>query len=110
MTDFTKRVITIIQGIPPGHVMSYGQVAAAAGSPRGARQVVRVLHSMSSKFDLPWHRIINAQGSISAPKEAHDKANRQRTLLEVEGVRFDETGKVDFSIVRWFPEDFESTL
>lgn len=110
MTDFTKRVITIIQGIPPGHVMSYGQVAAAAGSPRGARQVVRILHSMSSKYDLPWHRIINAQGSISAPKEAQEKASIQRKLLESEGVRFNITEKVDFSIVRWFPEDFENHL
>ena len=45
--------------------MTYGQVAAAAGSPRGARQVVRVLHSMSEKYGLPWHRIINVQGEIS---------------------------------------------
>ena len=41
MNLFTKRSISIIQGIPAGRVMTYGQVAAAAGSPRGARQVVR---------------------------------------------------------------------
>ena len=65
MNLFTERVIRIIQGIPAGQVMTYGQVAAAAGSPRGARQVVRVLHSMSEKYELPWHRIINVQGEIS---------------------------------------------
>ena len=47
MQPFTQRVIELIQAIPPGYVMSYGQVAAAAGNPRGARQVVRILHAMS---------------------------------------------------------------
>ncbi|CAM3189938.1 MGMT family protein [Filibacter tadaridae] len=105
MTDFTERVIRIIQGIPAGQVMTYGQVAAAAGSPRGARQVVRVLHSMSAKYELPWHRIINAQGSISAPADAEGKCVRQRGLLEAEGVQFNSEGKVDFTLYRWFPED-----
>lgn len=107
MTDFTERVIGIIQGIPPGHVMTYGQVAAAAGSPRGARQVVRVLHSMSAKYELPWHRIINAQGSISAPSDTEGKAWHQRKLLEAEGVIFDMEGKVDLTVFRWFPSDSE---
>ncbi|MBE1553248.1 MGMT family protein [Sporosarcina limicola] len=105
MTDFTKRVLQIIQGIPPGKVMTYGQVAAVAGSPRGARQVVRVLHSMSAKYGLPWHRIINVQGGISAPDESEGKVNYQRSLLEAESVRFDTAGKVDLTVYRWFPED-----
>ncbi|HEX5563862.1 MAG TPA: MGMT family protein, partial [Sporosarcina sp.] len=67
MVPFTERVVQIIRDIPAGKVMTYGQVAAAAGNPRGARQVVRVLHSMSAKYDLPWHRIVNAQGGISTP-------------------------------------------
>jgi methylated-DNA-protein-cysteine methyltransferase related protein len=97
---FTERVIRIIQGIPAGYVMTYGQVAAAAGSPRGARQVVRVLHSMSEKHGLPWHRIINAQGEISFT------AGEQRELLEAEGIRF-KNGKVDLTVYRWFPLDTE---
>ncbi|MCZ2259118.1 MGMT family protein [Sporosarcina sp. G11-34] len=101
MNLFTERVIQIITGIPPGHVMSYGQVAAAAGSPRGARQVVRVLHSMSENYELPWHRIINAQGEISYT------AKDQRGLLEAEGIVFKDNGKVDFAKYRWFPLDAE---
>ena len=77
--------------------MSYGQVAAAAGNPRGARQVVRVLHSMSEKYELPWHRIINAKGEISFT------GNDQRGMLEAEGIVFKKNGKVDLSIYRWFP-------
>lgn len=107
MTDFTRHVIRIVQGIPAGHVMTYGQVAAAAGSPRGARQVVRVLHSMSAKYELPWHRIINAQGSISAPANTDGKGAHQRALLEAEGVRFDADEKLDLTKYRWFPEDIE---
>jgi methylated-DNA-protein-cysteine methyltransferase related protein len=102
---FTERVIKIIQGIPAGQVMTYGQVAAAAGSPRGARQVVRILHSMSAKYDLPWHRIINAQGGISAPAGIENKGLHQRELIEMEGVTFSIDGKVDLTEYRWFPLD-----
>jgi len=106
MNLFTERVITIIQGIPTGKVMSYGQVAAAAGSPRAARQVVRILHSMSKKYALPWHRIINAQGGISTPATEDGEGNLQRYLLEQEGVVFGLDGKIDLVMYRWFPEEY----
>ncbi len=100
MNLFTEHVIRIIQGIPAGHVMTYGQVAAAAGSPRGARQVVRILHSMSEKYQLPWHRIINVKGEISFT------GGEQRELLEMEGIQL-KNGKVDLTVYRWFPVDVE---
>lgn len=109
MNVFTERVIEIIQGIPAGRVMTYGQVAAAAGSPRGARQVVRVLHSMSAKYNLPWHRIINAQGGISAPADVESKGIYQRELLEMEGITFSVDGKIDLTEYRWFPLDTEES-
>ena len=71
MEAFTLRVIQTIQNIPAGKVMTYGQIAAQAGSPRAARQVARLLHSMSAKYDLPWHRVINAAGQISFQDENH---------------------------------------
>lgn len=80
--------------------MTYGQVAAAAGSPRGARQVVRILHSMSEKYQLPWHRVINIKGEISLTD------GNQQELLEMEGVHF-KNGKVDLTVYRWFPPDAE---
>lgn len=64
MTPFTEEVIRIIKHIPRGKVMTYGQIAGEAGSPRGARQVVRILHSMSEKYELPWHRVMNAKGEL----------------------------------------------
>lgn len=105
MVPFTERVVQIIGDIPAGRVMTYGQVAGAAGNPRGARQVVRVLHSMSAKYDLPWHRIINAQGGISTPSDREEKGGLQRELLEAEGVEFMANGKVDLQVYRWFPEE-----
>lgn len=64
MTPFTERVLEVIRSIPEGKVMTYGQIARQAGSPRAARQVVRILHAMSKKFRLPWHRVLNVRGEI----------------------------------------------
>lgn len=96
MTQFTEEIIVIIKGIPYGKVMSYGRVAGLAGNMRGARQVVRTLHSMTGKYDLPWHRVINAKGKISIPDERY--AAVQRDLLISEGVNVSEDGFVDISI------------
>lgn len=84
MHAFTESVIRIIREIPPGKVMTYGQVAAHAGSPRAARQVARLLHSMSAKHNLPWHRVVNAAGKISLMDESHRKM--QEELLKREGI------------------------
>ena len=71
MTKFTEEVLDIIKMIPKGKVMTYGQIAAYAGNPRGARQVSRILHSMSSSHELPWHRVINSKGGISLTPRSH---------------------------------------
>ena len=83
MTKFTEEVLEIIKMIPYGKVMTYGQIAAYAGNPRGARQVSRILHSMSLKHGLPWHRVINSKGSISLTGEA---GFVQEALLSAEGI------------------------
>jgi methylated-DNA-protein-cysteine methyltransferase related protein len=86
MESFTIRAIKIIQDIPSGKVMTYGQIARLAGSPRGARQVVRILHSMSQKHNLPWHRVINAKGEIAIKDE--ESFLVQKMTLENEGINF----------------------
>jgi methylated-DNA-protein-cysteine methyltransferase-like protein len=83
MTEFTERVIAVISNIPFGKVMTYGQIAAYAGNPRGARQVSRILHSLSEKYDLPWHRVINSKGGISLTGEG---GFMQGELLSREGI------------------------
>ncbi|MGE6258299.1 MGMT family protein [Heyndrickxia sporothermodurans] len=92
LTPFTEKVISIIQGIPEGKVMTYGQIAALAGSPRAARQIVRILHSMSKKHRLPWHRVVNAKGMIGLTDE---QAEIQKFSLESEGIEFSMNGSID---------------
>lgn len=99
MSPFTEEVIEIIKSIPSGKVMTYGQVAEWAGSPRGARQVVRILHTMSKIYDLPWHRVINRLGEISLSYEQGGALQRQ--LLENEGILFTDSGKIDLKIYRY---------
>jgi methylated-DNA-protein-cysteine methyltransferase related protein len=93
MTESTLGIIRAIKAIPKGKVSSYRDVALAAGLPNGARQVVRVLHSLSEKFDLPWYRVIRSNGSI-ALKEGEGK-ELQIQLLRAEGVEVTPDGLID---------------
>ena len=95
MEPFTERVIEIIKGIPEGKVMTYGQIARMTGSPIGARQVVRVLHTLSKKYKLPWHRVVNIKGEISV--KDYESHNVQRMFLEREGIRFNEHNFIDLN-------------
>ncbi|MFD1019435.1 MGMT family protein [Thalassobacillus hwangdonensis] len=101
MKPFTSKVISIIQSIPEGYVMTYGQIAKEAGSPRAARQVVRILHSMSRKHALPWHRVINSKGEIAIKDEALNYD--QMMMLEEEGVKFLSEKKVDLETCLYEP-------
>ncbi|WP_406795288.1 MGMT family protein [Bacillus velezensis] len=93
---FTERAVAIIKQIPEGKVMTYGQIASLAGSPRGARQVVRILHSMSKKHRLPWHRVINAKGEIGLRDE--EMFSVQKLSLEAEGVAVTSDGRIDLNL------------
>lgn len=100
MQAFTENVIRTIQEIPSGKVMTYGQIAAHAGSPRAARQVARLLHSMSAKYSLPWHRVVNAAGKISITDPPHREI--QEKLLKREGVEI-MMAKIDLARYRYDP-------
>jgi len=99
--SFSQRVKDIIKRIPRGKVATYGQIAACAGNPRAARQVVWILNSSSRKDKLPWHRVVNSKGQISLkPKQGYEI---QKELLRKEGVKFDESDTIDFSRYLWSP-------
>ena len=99
MQDFTQSVIEIIKRIPEGKVCTYGRIGLMAGQTNGARQVTRILHTMSRTHDLPWHRVINTYGFISLPK--HSGYDEQKTRLQREGVAFDEKDRVDLEKFLW---------
>ncbi len=98
---FTTRAIAVIRAIPAGKVASYGQVAALAGSPGGARQVVRILHSLSAREGLPWHRVVTSTGEIALPEGGGLEA--QKAALKAEGIRLDPKGRIDLSRHQWSP-------
>ncbi len=95
MTEETARIIMLIKSIPAGRVSSYRDIALAAGLPNGARQVVRVLHSLSQKEHLPWHRVVRADGRIGLP-EGNGRED-QIILLRNEGIEVSDSGRIDMS-------------
>src|SRR5271165_1841472 len=80
-TPLTLAIAAVIRRIPRGRVSTYGAVAEAAGYPRCARHVSKVLNQVPG---LPWQRILGSGGRISLPGEY---GFEQRFLLEAEGVR-----------------------
>ena len=99
--ELHDRIIKILKRIPHGRVATYGQIAALAGNPRAARQVVRALHSSSLKEALPWFRVINSKGTISLPRGAGFE--QQRSRLAAEGIECDANGRVDLVAFQWRP-------
>lgn len=101
MQSFTSKVIKIIQTIPTGKVMTYGQIAGLAGSPRGARQVVRILHTLSDKYKLPWHRVINSKGEIGIQDDEGFQV--QKMNLQSEGITFIGERTVNLKMYQYNP-------
>ncbi len=97
------RILAVIRRIPKGRVATYGQVAALAGYPGHARQVGYALNDLPDGSAVPWQRVINAKGEVSRRSSGVPAAGLQRHLLEQEGVRFDERGRVDLERCRWEP-------
>ena len=98
MNENYIRIYKVVKRIPHGRVATYGQVAELAGMEGHARQVGYAMHACSN--DIPWHRVINAQGEVS-PRSHGDSHELQRLLLEAEGVEFDSRGRVDLATYRW---------
>ncbi len=96
---FHEKIIKVIKQIPYSKVAAYGQIAAIAGNPRDARQVVRTLHISSKKENLPWHRVINSKGMISLkPGEGYEL---QKSMLKSEGIEFNEKDVVNLKKYLW---------
>jgi methylated-DNA-protein-cysteine methyltransferase-like protein len=101
--NFYERVYTFVRRIPPGQVVTYGQIAAHLGAPHAARAVGYALRALPPGSEVPWHRVINHRGQISARHPAAGPV-LQRLLLENEGVCFDGQDGIDLSAYRWRPE------
>ncbi len=92
---FYDRIYAAVSRVPPGYVTTYGAVGRYVGCP--ARVVGYALHYLqaAARPEVPWQRVINARGRIST------HGNRQRELLESEGVTFEADGSVDLDRYGW---------
>lgn len=91
----------IIRQIPTGTVLTYGDVAQLAGRAGSARRVGYALATLSDK-SVPWWRVVNAQGAISARSGDFMGAAQveQRVCLAREGVQLDDAGRLDLARYR----------
>lgn len=104
-TTFRERVHAVVHMIPFGKVATYGQVAALAGRARAARGAGQVLRNAIGAEELPWHRVINAQGRVSPGLDIHRPLIQQK-MLEAEGIVFRPSGRCDMNLYQWDgPED-----
>jgi methylated-DNA-protein-cysteine methyltransferase-like protein len=106
--NFYEAVYRVVRAVPRGRLMTYGQIAVILGHPRAARAVGYALKACRGK-DVPWQRVINAQGQISARGEV-ERPMLQRALLEKEGVKFDRNETCDLKKHRWEPKDPDQFL
>ena len=102
--QYRAKVFDLVKEIPRGRVMTYGQVAMILGEGYTARTVGYVMHGADD--GVPWQRVINSQGKISTGRLSIP-VNLQQSMLEQEGVVFNDKGKCDLNKYRWWPEGFE---
>jgi methylated-DNA-protein-cysteine methyltransferase related protein len=88
------RIYAVVRRIPRGRVMTYGEVAAAAGMPHAPRLAGYALYALPQGSPLPWHRVVGAGGRLTLGRLSPDGALTQRMRLEREGVKFDARGRV----------------
>ncbi len=97
-----EEVFALVRRIPPGRVMTYGQIATELGSRLSPRAVGWILHRCPE--DVPWHRVVNASGGCSTDRLPDFPTGLQRAMLEAEGVTFRDNGTLDLEVCRWSVE------
>ena len=94
-----NRIYEVVKRIPKGYVATYGQVAMLAGNKRWARVVGYALHANPNPDKIPCYRVVNKQGNVS-DAFAFGGGNRQRELLEADGIEFID-GHVNMEKYQW---------
>ncbi len=102
-----EKIYAVVQRVPQGKVTTYGQVAKMVGKCT-ARQAGYAMAAVPADLEIPWHRVINAQGKISVRSDGAPDPRQHRALL-AEGVVFSPAGRVDLARYAWQPS-FEDYL
>ncbi|MGD0877666.1 MAG: MGMT family protein [Anaerolineales bacterium] len=103
--NFNQQVWDIVRRVPPGRVTTYGEIARRLPLPEGMDPKAYLAFAprwvggamAACPADVPWQRVINSKGEISA----RPGARMQHQLLEEEGVQFNERGRIDLTIFGW---------
>ena len=95
-----ERIYDVVKQIPKGKVTNYGTIALLAGNVRWSRVVGYALHVNPNQAVIPCHRVVTKNGVLS-PAFAFGGENKQRELLENEGVSFNSNGNVNMDLHYW---------
>lgn len=99
-----EKIYGLVLRIPRGRVMTYGQIARLLEDRYSPRLVGWAMHATPrDERNIPWHRVINSRGAISTGRVILAEPERQRLMLEAEGVVFDARGHCDLGIYQWSP-------
>ncbi|MCS6814294.1 MAG: methylated-DNA--[protein]-cysteine S-methyltransferase [Cyanobacteria bacterium] len=103
MTTY-DRIYAVVCQIPYGRVATYGQVAELVNLPGCARLVGYALYRVNRQsVEIPWHRVINAKGTVSFSSLRQGSDYLQQRLLEAEGIQFDCNGRLSLRTYQWHP-------
>jgi methylated-DNA-protein-cysteine methyltransferase related protein len=94
-------VYGLVRAIPPGRVMTYGQIAALLGNVISPKAVGWAMHACPD--DVPWQRVVNALGRCATDRRGDLPPGLQRSLLEAEGVEFRLDGTLELARFRHEP-------
>ena len=99
-----EKIYRLALRIPRGRVMTYGQIARLLEERYSPRLVGWAMHATPrDERNIPWHRVINSRGGISTGRVILAEPDRQRLMLEAEGVVFDARDHCDLSVYQWSP-------
>ena len=104
MANTYDLIYAVVRQIPYGQVATYGQVAELAGLVGKPRVVGYALYRVTDADAIPWHRVINAKGEVSRSPHRNGTDYLQQSLLEDEGIEFDEAGKLSLDRYRWIAD------
>lgn len=102
MKSAFEKIYSIVAKIPEGKVATYGQIAAMAGMPKGARVVGWAMRAVPEGMSIPCHRVVNKTGNL-APDYAFGSREIQRSILEAEGIVFRRDGTIHMESQLWKP-------
>ncbi|MEO3744973.1 MGMT family protein [Plantactinospora sp. B5E13] len=98
--EYVEEVLSVVERIPPGRVMSYGAIADYLAD-RSGRASARLVGSVLARHGggVPWHRVVNAAGRLPP---GHERTARERLVAEGTPLR---GAGVDLRSAAWWPED-----